>query len=174
MSCLGEAFVWFIKQTNNPFVGLFFVKQPALQLQGCVFCSQWIWCHLLPDGHDTCMFRLNVTFTTYRLGFGSRIGHGDGRWQVSALSVGRQVFWCLNYWNSICSTFRSWFQILWTWNAVIWKACECSFPLFLTSPFTLPFPVTANVYWQTDVDMSLKVRGITMQEVAPHFGNWTR
>lgn len=62
--------------------------------------------------NPSCWNRL-LSFTTYHwLGFGSRIGHWGGRWQVNGLDVRRQTYLCLIHWNGICSTFRSWLQIL--------------------------------------------------------------
>ena len=100
---------------------------------------------------------LLLSFVTYhRLGFGSRIGHCCGRWQVSGLSVRRQIYLSLIYWNGI----RSWLQILLKEKELTWKVCTCSLHAFSPCHQHFPPPPSPNTHWPTrelgatDIDMS--------------------
>lgn len=77
------------------------------------------------DDHQHFMLKLLSYITYHRLGFGSRIGHWGGRLWVSGLSVSRQIYLCLIYQSGICSTLRSWFQILLK-NLLLWRICPHS------------------------------------------------
>lgn len=88
-----------------------------------VFFTHWIEGYQpLPHVWQQWLLSLGLCTTYHGFGFGSRIAPWSG-WWIGGLW--RQIHLCLIYCHTVCSAFRSWFQILWKDKEPWEKAHEC-------------------------------------------------